>query len=53
VHSVAERARVGSDVDVHTFLTSGYRYSVELDERITVDHMLADGGVATTFRAIG
>ncbi|EWM12989.1 secreted protein [Kutzneria sp. 744] len=47
VRSAAEQALVGSDADVHTFLTSGYQHAAELDERITVDRMLADGGVAT------
>lgn len=47
VRSAAEQALVGSDADVHTFLTSGYQHAAELDERITVDHMLANGGVAT------
>lgn len=47
MRSAAERALVGSDADVHTFLMSGYQLAAELDERITVDRMLADGGVAT------
>ncbi|GAA3437372.1 hypothetical protein GCM10018954_069860 [Kutzneria kofuensis] len=46
VRAAAAQALVGSDADVHTFLTTGIVHLKQVDDRINVDRLLAAGGPA-------
>ncbi|MFG1870234.1 polymorphic toxin-type HINT domain-containing protein [Micromonospora arborensis] len=46
VREAAEAALVGSDADVEAFLSAGWVQKSKIDERLSVNRMVAGGGVA-------